>query len=101
MQLSNQGKKTESSQFVDWHQSEPFLEDLGRCVSLPDNPWFNPLRRLAFSTGSSSQEGWIMQRGESPMVRVSPCWIKEANNSLTDNLVFLKHLEHGLSRVHT
>lgn len=60
MQLSNQGKKAESLQFVDRHHSEPFLRDPGKCVNSLDNPWFNPLRRLTLSTGSSSQEGWIM-----------------------------------------
>lgn len=100
MQLSNQGNKEESPQLADRHQSEHTLGNSEKSVSSMDNPRFNPLRRMSLFSGSSSLEGWILQRGEAPMVRVSPWVIKEGNNSLINSLVgFLKQPEYGLSRI--
>lgn len=94
MQLSNPGKKMESFQPADRLPAESFLGDSGKTASSLDNPLFNPLRRMTASFGSAQLEGWILQKGESPTVRVAPWVINVGKRSLTNSLVgFLKHLE--------
>lgn len=99
VQLSNPGKKMESTQPVNRFRQSPPVDPRTSASNL-DNPWFNPQRRLMASFGSSQQEGWILQKGESSMVRVAPWVIDIGKRSLTNSLVrFLKHPVQGLPRV--
>ena len=66
------------------------------------NPWFKPSNQVfdSHSIGTHKQDGWILQKGMVPIVRVAPLVISEGRKSLTNSLVgFLVSPAKGLSQL--